>query len=222
MLHLDNITIVCFSGTGPEQAIKSIKYSTKQIKFNKKIVFSDIKSDNLQQKDNIEFVLVPGLTHHTYNNFILHRLNDFINTDFCLLTHDDGFIINPHLWDSDFLNYDYIGAPWRSHYPYARVGNGGFSLRSKKFLQLCQQIPWQGSHEDAQCCIFNKDFFLKNGCKYAPLELAMRFSLESKIPECTNYSLETCFGFHGRGEVYDVFEDGGQQFKDKIKLLETI
>jgi hypothetical protein len=220
MKDLSNITIVGFSGSTPEQAVRSIKYSTSKINFNKKIIFSHIKPKNLT--DDIHFECIEELTHHTYSRFILHDLVKYIDTDFCLITHDDGFIINPHLWDDSFLDYDYIGAPWRSHYPQARVGNGGFSLRSKKFLQLCKHIPWNGMHEDAQCCIFYKDFFIANGCKYATIDVAMRFSLESKIPECKNYSLDTTFGFHGKGLVYDVFQDDGQQFQDKINLLNTI
>lgn len=220
MIELNNITIVAFSGTTSEQAVKSIKFSTKEIKFHKSIVFSHDKPNNLTNE--IHFEHIEKLSHDTYSKFILHDLNKYIDTDFCLITHDDGFIINPHLWTDDFLKYDYIGAPWRSHYPHARVGNGGFSLRSKKFLQLCEHIPWNGMHEDALCCIFYKNFFIANDCKYAPIDVAMRFSLESKIPECEDYNLEKSFGFHGKGLVYDVFEDGGQQFQDKIKLLDKI
>jgi hypothetical protein len=217
MLTLPNVTIVCFSGTTPEQAVSSIKYSTQHINFAKKIVFSHQRPTNITA--DINFECIEKLSHHTYSKFILHELNNFIDTEFCLITHDDGFVINPQLWNDNFLSYDYIGAPWRAHYPHARVGNGGFSLRSKKFISLCQQLSWNGGHEDSECCIFNRNFFIKNGCKYAPIEVAMKFALESKIPECSNYSLDTCFGFHGRGTVFEVFEDGGQQFKDKIQLL---
>ena len=220
--ELNNITIVCFSGSGPEQAVKSLKYSTRELKFFEKKVFSHVQPANLQASDDIIFHKIEQLSHQTYSKFILHNLSDYIQTEFCLITHDDGFIINPHLWDDNFLKYDYIGAPWRAHYPDARVGNGGFSLRSKKFMELCKHIPWAGRHEDADCCIFYKQFFLQQGCKYAPLDVAMKFSLESKIPECKDYNLDNCFGFHGKGLVEDVFEDGGKQFQDKIKLLETI
>lgn len=222
MKKLDNITIVCFSSTEPELAVKSIKYSTQKLSFYKKIVFSNKKPNNIFDDDNIDFQMIPDLNQHSYNFFILKKLIDYIETDFCLITHDDGFIINSHLWKDEFLNYDYIGAPWRAHYPHARVGNGGFSLRSKKFLKLCQDIQWTGSHEDADCCIFYKSFFENSGCKYAPIDIAMKFSLESKIPECTDYNLDTCFGFHGRGLVYDVFEDKGKQFQEKIQLLNNI
>ena len=51
-----------------------------------------------------------------------------INTDFCLVVQYDGKVSDPDLWNDDFLNYDYIGAAWTDGY----VGNGGFTLRSKK------------------------------------------------------------------------------------------
>jgi hypothetical protein len=220
MKDLCNITLLCIDGVNPNIGVKAVKYSMREINFAKNLILSHVKPDIMP--DNVIFEEIPKLTHDTYSQFVLNQLHEYVDTDYVLLINDDGFIINPHLWDDEFLKYDYIGAPWRAHYPHARVGNGGFSLRSKKFLKLCSELIWNGGHEDAECCIFNKSFFLQNGCKYAPLEVAMRFSLESKIPECTNYDLNTCFGFHGKGEVIDVFENGGQQFKDKIKLLETI
>jgi len=220
MRDLRNITLICIDGVNPNIGVKAVKYSMREINFAKNLILSHIKPDNMP--DNIIFEEIPKLTHDTYSQFVLNRLHEYVDTDYVLLINDDGFVINPHLWDDEFLKYDYIGAPWRAHYPHARVGNGGFSLRSKKFLKLCSQLTWNGGHEDAECCIFNKPFFLQNGCKYAPLEVAMRFSLESKIPECTNYDLNTCFGFHGKGVVVDVFEDGGQQFKDRLRLLDDV
>jgi hypothetical protein len=61
------------------------------------------------------------------------------------------------------------------------------------------------------------------GCKYAPVELAMRFSLESKIDDC-EYNLDNCFGFHGRGHPNNTCVHDGhyQQFQEKCRLLETI
>ena len=220
MKNLSNVTLLCIDGVNPNQGIRAVKYSMNNINFARNLILSHIKPDIIPAK--IEYKEIPKLTHHTYSEFVLQHLHEFVDTEFCLAINDDGFVINPHLWQDRFLEYDYIGAPWKAHYPHARVGNGGFSLRSNKFINLCRNIQWRGEHEDAACCIFNKQYFLDNNCKYAPLELAMQFSLESKIPECSNYSLETSFGFHGRGTVYEVFEDGGQQFKDKIKLLDSV
>lgn len=217
-INLDNVTIICIDGVNPEIGLKALKYSMKDINFAKAILLSHIKPKSIS--NDIEFIEIEKLSHTTYNSFILQNLDSYFNTDFCLTIHDDGFVINPHLWTDDFLKYDYIGAPWGPEYGNYRVGNGGFSLRSKKFTKLSKLLHNEG-HEDAICCIYNKKFMEENGCVYAPLEIAMKFSLETKIPECS-YDLNNTFGFHGKGVVDSVHFGEGQQFKDKLNLLNFI
>lgn len=217
-MNLDNVTIVCIDGVNPENGLKSLKYSMKDITFAKSILISHEQPNNIPE--NISFHKTEKLTHKTYNSFVLYNLPDIIQTEYCLITHDDGFIINPHLWINEFLNYDYIGAPWGPEYGKYRVGNGGFSLRSKKIMNLGKELPC-AAHEDATYSIYGRPYLEQNGCKFAPVDIAMKFSLETKIPEC-EYNLNNSFGFHGRGIAESVHFGEGQQFKDKIKLLETI
>ena len=218
-INLTNITLICVNCVDPSAGVKALLYSMRGIQFAKSILFSDTKPNNITP--DIEFVEIEKLTHDTSSIFSMKGIYPYIKTDFCLSIHDDGFVINPHLWDNEFLKYDYIGAPWVNGHIY-RVGNGGFCLKSKRFIELCQQIPWSpGQHDDVLVCQVYKDFFVQHGCKYAPVEVAMKFSLESKISEC-EYNLDNCFGFHGRGEVQYVFQDGGQQFKDRIALLSQV
>lgn len=220
MIDLNRVTIICIDGLNPNLGLKSILYSIKNINFKKNILISHTKPNNTP--NNIDFVEKKSLTHETYSTFILYELYKYVETDFCLITHSDGFVINSHLWDDVFFNYDYIGAPWpkNSFYENSRVGNGGFSLRSKKFIELCRKIPCR-DHEDAACCIYYKNFLEKNGCKYAPVEIAMRFSLESEIPEC-EYNLNNSFGFHGKGIVKSVHGNNGKQFVEKNNLLKDV
>jgi hypothetical protein len=153
-----------------------------------------------------------------YNYYILYHLHKHINTEFCLLVQDHAFIINPDAWREEFFSYDYIGAPWpireRAYItPYGehqRVGNGGFSLRSKKLLKVpqTQWIPFRvadvaqdfykmfggnNTNEDGNICVHNKHLFEMNGCKIAPVEVAKYFSYESPVPE--NQGIIP-FGFH--------------------------
>jgi hypothetical protein len=216
---LDNITLIAGNWVNPESAVKALKYSMRDISFNKVIIFTDREPNNLIPE--INFIQTEKLNHMSSSKFGLHELPKYIETDFCLSIHDDGFIINPHLWTDEFLQYDYVGAPWRFGHEF-RVGNGGFCLRSKKFLDLCKTVPYQpGIHDDWHTCVTHRDIFLKEGCKYAPVEIAMLFSLESKIPEC-EYNLNNCFGFHGKGIVHEVHQGEGQQFQEKINLLNLI
>jgi hypothetical protein len=74
--------------------------------------------------------------------FVLHELHHYIDSDFVLLVEWDGYIINPTAWTNEFLNFDYIGAVWGHHKDGFRVGNGGFSLRSRKLLLATREIPF--------------------------------------------------------------------------------
>lgn len=221
-LQLKNITLICVDGVNPDVGLKAIKYSIKHIDFAKNILLSHIKPGNIP--NNVVYEEIPKLSHDTYSEFMLHQLYKYVNTDYCLTIHDDGFVINPHLWNDEFLEYDYIGAPWFHTVPYYgqkyRVGNGGFSLRSKKLVNLCRNITTTG-HEDANISIRYRDALELHGCKFPPVEIAMKFSLEEEIPECP-FDLNNCFGFHGRGTSTLRSKEHNQQMLDRIKLLETI
>lgn len=200
MLNLNNVTLICVDGTDSIEenlkSFKSILYSSKDIKFAK-IKF--IASMMPRGHDNIEFIKIGRLSYSDYNDFIIMNLSDYIDTDYVLTIQNDGFVLNPTLWDDVFLEYDYIGAPWRNidHYKGIRVGNGGFSLRSKNFLEICKnKCQGIGFNEDHMVCIEYRHIFLQNNIKYAPVEIAMKFSLEFPIDEC-EFDLSKTFGFHG-------------------------
>jgi hypothetical protein len=221
-LNLINVTIICVDGVNPDIGLKALKYSMKDIVFGDAKLISHIKPDNIP--DAIKFVEIDKLTHDSYSPFMLYELYKYVDTDFCLTIHDDGFVINPHLWNDNFLNYDYIGAPWSHTIPYYgqkyRVGNGGFSLRSKKLIDLCRNIKNVG-HEDSSISIRYRDALEQHGCIFAPVDVAMRFSLEEPIPECP-FDLNLCFGFHGRGTSTLRSNEDNQQLLDRIQLLETM
>ena len=60
-----------------------------------------------------------------------------------LIYQEDSCIFNNNY--KDFLKYDYIGAPWKQKkidYSNHSVGNGGFSLRTKKvMMSVCKNFP---------------------------------------------------------------------------------
>ena len=220
-LQLNNVTILSHNCVDPIQSVKALLYSSKCIDFAEIIIVSDRKPSNLPT--NVRFCSTNTKTHQDSCRFTYEELPTIVNTEYCLSIHDDGFVINPHLWTDEFLEYDYIGAPWKNFGQKNRVGNGGFVLKSNKFIQLTKNIKFRGTHDDTELTNDYYDYFTHNGCKYAPLELAMRFSLESKIPEC-EYNLEKCFGFHGRGlpETTSVHDGNYKMFQDKVNLLNEI
>jgi hypothetical protein len=82
---------------------------------------------------------------------------------------------------TDFLQYDYVGAPWDpSWYSFSKVdlvGNGGFSLRSRsKILALLALVPYNSKvPEDVW---YSTNLRRVNG-SIAPVDVAKTFAVES-------------------------------------------
>ena len=210
-LELPNVTIISVAGVKAEEALRAIKYSCKNINFAKAILITPAEI-----KDNfVEIIKCESLNYEQYNHFIVYRLHEYIDTDYALIIQDDGFVVNTDKWDDSFLNYDYIGAPWPlpqddfsfrdSNGKLQRVGNGGFTLRSKKLLRLASELglEWKSYfgfyNEDGFYCCHNRHIYEHHGCKFADIYTAARFSQETPIPETQEI---IPFGFHGKNHPY--------------------
>jgi len=132
-----------------------------------------------------------------YSDLALKELGKHINTDFVLVIQYDGMPIDPLMWLPEFLNYDYIGAPWRWYPEGYSVGNGGFSLRSRKLTDLCLDQSMlltsgiEECQEDVHIGILYKNWLVSKGVQYAPVPLASKFSAEEPGGRFKT------FGFHG-------------------------
>lgn len=216
MKNLDVVTLVCVEGNYThaiaKDVIKVLNHCSKEINFGEKIfICPEIDKDIQKELDDygITYYKIPPMDWMGYNNFVVNEYYKYIKTDFCLVVQRDGYILNPHLWDDEFLNYDYIGAKWcpahlagcqwifpetRSRGPLNLVGNGGFSLRSKKSLYETALAPFPVvGPEDAYICNNHLDYLLKRGLKYGTEEIADKFSREMN----KNLSFDQVFGFHG-------------------------
>lgn len=199
MKFLSNVTLVNINCVDAKTSVKALNFSSKKISFNDVILFSDKKPSNIT--NNINFIEIPKIdTFQKYNEFVLRELVNYIKTDYCLVIQNDGFIINPHLWRDEFLDYDYIGAPWdkngmRVWKRTNRIGNGGFSLRSKKLMEFIKNfkfIDYDTAEDVITSLIIEKHNF-----KYPSVELAVKFSLECPLEDFP-FDLNNSFGFHGK------------------------
>ena len=190
-------------------AVKLIT-TKEQIKKN-----TDLKEEGITLEEPVREIK----NYNDYNYYVIYCLHNHVETSHCLLVQPDGFVLFPDKWDDEWLKYDYIGAPWplvKDSYidPFGnqhQVGNGGFSLRSKKLLEVPTkvEVPWETNnsdfywmppgvvnyHEDGNICVHNRHIFVEQGCEFAPVDVAARFSQENRIPECEGI---TPFGFHYR------------------------
>jgi hypothetical protein len=132
-----------------------------------------------------------------YSDTVLRVLPSVVQEEHFLLIQWDGMPVSPAHWDDAFLQYDYIGAPWAGQPPQFAVGNGGFSLRSRRLLDAIRSLgitadPSDPIHhaEDMLICRTHRARLEQMGIKFAPLEVARRFSFETGSPT------KAVFGFH--------------------------
>lgn len=206
-LNLSNVTIIGIDCVNVERLVEAMNVCEKDINFAKSKLLT-----SLPTKDH-RLVKIPHLgSIEAYSDFCIRDLSSYVDTDFVLIVQYDGFILNPSSWSPDFLQYDYIGAPWnindlmveKFNIPKKFLGqtlvvNGGFCLRSKRFLEISTRLYNEGKipvtqPEDVALCVWHKDLFEKEGMKYAPIEIAKRFSIEGK-----DWVFDRQFGFHGFG-----------------------
>lgn len=194
MIKLPQVTLVAVTGLDyqTKEHIEALQKSSIGIEFG------DIQLLQLEQIKDIE----------SWNKAIIYDLPQYIKTDYCILIHADGYIINPQEWKDEWLKYDFIGAPFplpTDDYSYRdkkgeiqRVGNS-VSLRSKKLLQvpIKRNLEWKPFHgytnEDGFISVNYRHIYEEEGCKFASLKVAVHFSKEHDIPE--NKNIKT-FAFH--------------------------
>jgi hypothetical protein len=186
MLDLSNISLVAIGSTKINETLKAISHCHSLCRFKETIFFTDAigvpYSHKIQRMNSIK----------DYDKFVVKELPFLVDGDFILTIHWDGFIVNTDSWTNDFLNYDYIGAPW----PWFdnKCGNGGFCLKSKKFLEAQKDIVKNlavNEPDDVMLSLTLREKFETHDCKYATPDVAYKFSTEHG-----NYQIFKSFGFH--------------------------
>lgn len=143
----------------------------------------------------------PIYSKESYSEFCIKQLYKHVKTSHMLIFQHDGYVNNWKAWNDDWLQYDYIGAPW--HYDDGMaVGNGGFSLRSQRLMEILALDPKiQFTHpEDHHICRTYRPYLEATyGIKFAPAEVAEQFSFEGYLQP--HKQLGNQFGVHGKRGV---------------------
>jgi len=149
-----------------------------------------------------DVIRIPELNWQSYNIFLNRVIPMYIQSEFAMSVHYDGFPIDESLWRSEFLDWDYIGATWND----GVVGNGGFCIESRKLLELKPAMPMDRSDfetpSDRLVCGVRRAWLEERGVRFAPPDLALQFSTEQVGGE------NPSFGFHGRAVSAEKFRKG--------------
>ncbi|MCI6553191.1 MAG: hypothetical protein MR430_06640 [Lachnospiraceae bacterium] len=196
-LQLPRVTLAAMTSVRVRETVKALEYSRKGIDFGAVVLITHRRP--LFLPGGIQYKHIARLkTIDDFNYNMIYKIHHYIDTDFMLLVHYDGFVVNPDMWRDEFLDYDYIGSPFplpKDDFSYrdihgniCRVGNS-VSIRSKRLLEFPEKagIPFEADHgffnEDGFICCKNRHLFEAAGMRYAPLEVARYFGHESMIPE---------------------------------------
>lgn len=207
MINLPEVTLVVIDCINVERAQLALDISCAEISFGAVKLLTSLPTDDLRA------VTIPLLNSiDLYSQFCLLDLHRYVDSPHVLIVQHDGFVLNPGAWQDAFLDYDYIGAPiligdWaigRHGVPAADigtlvVGNGGFSLRSKRLLALTATLGQAGDFiltepEDWAMCYTERAKLEAAGVTFAPVALAEAFSFEGRTAEYCRY--RNSFGFH--------------------------
>lgn len=188
LIQLGDVSLVCVETRRIGLAVFALEHCLRKARFKECLLLSP-HAPGLPQ--GVRHVPIADITSvAAYSDFIIRELPRYFTGRHVLIAQWDGFILDADCWDPRFLDYDYIGAPWPDA---ARtVGNGGFSLRSRRLWDVLRDIDPVTTHpEDACICIEQRSALEARGIRFAPTELAETFAWEAPEP------LRSTFGFHG-------------------------
>ncbi len=193
MLDLPGVTLACVDTANPALALRALLKSREGIRFGRTLLLTG-EGNSGPEPAGVEIAAVPPIdSRDDYSRFVLKELRRHIATPHVLLVQWDGYVVNPEAWDPGFLERDYLGAKWFWFEDGMRVGNGGFSLRSRKLLEaLADPRIELVELEDLTICRTYRPLLEREyGIRFGDEAMADRFSFEAAYP------IGRPFGFHG-------------------------
>jgi len=150
---------IIFHGTENETFIKTALQGIPNI------LFENIQKDNLTISEYNDLLSTKPFWEILKNHGCEHAL--IFQTDVVLLRDNID----------DFLEYDYVGAPWKEQIFELKVGNGGFSLRRVSEMLFITE-------KEKKPSMVNEDIFFSKMClihnfKIPSVEVAKTFSVET-------------------------------------------
>ena len=230
MTKIEDTTLIAIEGVSynVDKILKSLEITLDQCEFDDVKLLTPFDVDH---EFHEKIRPMPSSTEYQY--FCLNYMNDYFDTDYMLLIQSDSWVCNAEQYSPEFFNqYDYMGARWDfkdgdgsfggSKRTNGNVGNGGFSWRSKKLMNLVQSyckyeivngdlvtVAHNNNDgvfekvyvdkvrpEDHVICRMNRDFLESQGCVW-PKSSWVEWNFSSESPRQGDLKYENQFGFHG-------------------------
>lgn len=189
------VTLICADTIKPKLAERVIESCLDLATFDDvKLLTNDMSCKHAVKIDKLNGV-------EGYSNLMIRDLNKYVSTSHCLVVQWDGYMLNSEGWRDEFLKFDYIGSPWQNFNMIG--GNGGFSLRSKRLLNILSNRPFgDNPHpEDNYICQRHSQELQGMGIKFCSPQFANWFSYEGRMWQGNDWvshpqPWQGQFGFH--------------------------
>lgn len=193
-LKLLDVTLVCVETREHELANAALRDCLSNVAFGEVLVLTDRPqafSGPFRHHKVVDWPDKIGWSRSWW-----HDVPPLLRTRHTLNIQWDSWVWDVAKWSDEFLEYDYIGAPWW-YKDGKNVGNGGFSLVStalKRYLwQNRERFPCDTNVDDDLLCRKYRSALEEVGFRWAPEEVARQFSWEGCNQPRTD---QTHFGFH--------------------------
>lgn len=206
MLNLPDLTLSCFCTVDHAAAAYGFERSKRGINYRNHLVITDRPEFFVTDDGKTTFVYHEPLKSYA-DGCIMHCTNSWNlvlphMAQGLLACQHDGFVLDPSLWEDEFLNYGFIGAPMFGH----TVGNHGFCIFSREYFHALKALNLPPTLEatypnDQVICMRHGEEMRRLGCSFAPVDVANRFSQENILPV-------KGFGYHGRASAQWLKDNG--------------
>lgn len=196
-LALPQVTLILVDAVVPELSRLAL------LRCLAKVSFGDVIVGAPHDLGIGRWVECPAFNSRTEaDRFTADMVTPNCNTGHFLYIQWDSWILDPCAWRQEFLDYDYIGAPW-NYKDGLNVGNGGFCLASSalaRFLAIHRaEFPISDSSDNTLCRVY-RPTLEESGFRWAPEATAQAFAFEHRPPT----EGDVTFGFHGLFNWHDI------------------
>lgn len=186
MLRLPNVTLIAVETLVHELAHATILDCVGKVDFGEVLIYTD----------QPEKLAIPGARVHSvpnwshkdqYMHFFHCNACDPVKTDYVLFLEWDAGLCDATMWREEFLQFDYLGAPWwytdgdgkPLPAPF-NVGNGGFSLRTMRLMKFVKekQQRYPAISDNQLCREYGPQIIKEGNFNWAPIEMANDFAFE--------------------------------------------
>jgi hypothetical protein len=200
MLKLPDVTLTLIETREHKLAALALEDCERKAEFGDVVVFTD--KPELFKRNGRRIVEVPDWpTKLGWSKCFWYDVPQHIHTSHTLGIQWDSWIVDPSMWRDEYLDKDYIGAPWPFHGDGLRVGNGGFCLRSTRMLHFIRkyrsQLPCTNDFDDNLYCRKYRPSLENAGFIWADEATAYNFAFEWGKPEpgSRHFGFHACFNF---------------------------